>query len=141
MTETITGALDRTLKAYASIKLRAEEVKADINNGGASALTLIAFHDKLVNTWATNIAILDGRNDLNDLATAHLISPPADFQAQFAAVKAAGNAVVSYIDGNLTPAMSWSWGGTPVRQVWTDFSAAQLSSLDGLLDDLIAAIG
>jgi hypothetical protein len=118
-------------------------MKADINNGGTTALTLIAFHDQLVNTWQTNISVLDGREDLNALATAHLISPPADFQAQFAAVKAAGEAIVTYIE---TMPASGGWllavrfFGTPAKQDWRNFSAAQLTSLDGLLDDLIAAI-
>jgi hypothetical protein len=144
MVETITGALDRCLSAYKTLKQRSQAFKADINNGGASALALITFHDQIVNTWAQNISVLDGREDLNDLAAAHLIAPPADFQAQFAAVKAAGAALVSYIE---TMPASGGWllvvqfAGTPSQQNWRTFSAAQLSSLDGLLDDLIAAIG
>lgn len=145
MTESIVGALDRTFRAFNTLKQRSESLKTMISGDSVSALTLIQFHDELVRTWATNISVLDGRNDLNTLASAHLIDPPADFQQQFADVKTAGNAIVTYIETNLPAANGWlsvvNFSGTPSLQSWRTFTAAQLSSLDGLLDDLINAIG
>lgn len=143
---TLPALFERADAAYRQIKSRCQALKANISGDDVSSLTLITFHDQLVNTWTNGLSPLDGFVGLNAQAATHLINPPADYAQQFADIKAAGQALITYIENNLPQdgngyLLVLQFGGSPSGQVWRTFTAAQLSTLDSLLDDLIAAIG
>lgn len=137
--DTVFGEVESLARRIKSVSLTAQ---ARANSGGESAENIVSTFNQLgkfrtdLNTLATGVNVAAA----NAYAQDRYNDPAFDMQAEFNAVIAGINAVLTWVETNADAATILVFDANNGTVTWNTYSAAQLSGYSTELGNLIALI-